>query len=49
MARAKLLLLDTLGCGFATRDDDTARAVLATLDALGDAAAMHGARSSAAA
>jgi 2-methylcitrate dehydratase len=37
VARAKLLLLDTLGCGFAARDDDTARAVLATLDALGDA------------
>ncbi len=32
--RAKLLLLDTLGCGFAALDDDGARAVLATLDAL---------------
>jgi 2-methylcitrate dehydratase len=37
VARAKLLLLDTLGCGFAARDDDTARAVLTTLDALRDA------------
>jgi 2-methylcitrate dehydratase len=36
MARAKLLLLDTLGCGFAALDDDTARAVLAALDAQGD-------------
>jgi 2-methylcitrate dehydratase len=35
MARAKLLLLDTLGCGFAARDDDTARSVLAVLDAFG--------------
>jgi 2-methylcitrate dehydratase len=35
--RAKLLLLDTLGCGFAAQDDATARAVLATLDALGGA------------
>jgi 2-methylcitrate dehydratase len=34
--RAKLLLLDTLGCGFAALDDDGARAVLATLDALGE-------------
>ena len=34
--RAKLLLLDTLGCGFAALDDDSARAVLATLDALGE-------------
>ena len=33
---AKLLLLDTLGCGFAALDDDCARAVLATLDALGE-------------
>lgn len=37
IARAKLLLLDTLGCGFAARDDETARAVLAALDAQGDA------------
>jgi 2-methylcitrate dehydratase len=36
--RAKLLLLDTLGCGFAALDDDCARAVLATLDALGEKA-----------
>ncbi len=34
--RAKLLLLDTIGCGFAALDDDGARAVLATLDALGE-------------
>jgi 2-methylcitrate dehydratase len=34
--RAKLLLLDTLGCGFAALDDSCARAVLATLDALGE-------------
>ncbi len=34
--RAKLLLLDTLGCGFAALEDDCARAVLATLDALGE-------------
>ena len=34
--RAKLLLLDTLGCGFAALDDDGARAVLATLDAFGE-------------
>jgi 2-methylcitrate dehydratase len=33
--RAKLLLLDTLGCGFAALDDGCAGAVLATLDALG--------------
>jgi 2-methylcitrate dehydratase len=36
IARAKLLLLDTLGCGFAALDDDGARAVLATLTALGE-------------
>ena len=30
------MLLDTLGCGFAALDDDCARAVLATLDALGE-------------
>jgi 2-methylcitrate dehydratase len=36
IARAKLLLLDTLGCGFAALDDDGARAVLATLAALGE-------------
>ncbi len=34
--RAKLLLLDTLGCGFAALDDGCARAVLATLEALGE-------------
>jgi len=34
--RAKLLLLDTLGCGFAALDDDCARAVLATLEVLGE-------------
>jgi 2-methylcitrate dehydratase len=34
--RAKLLLLDTLGCGFAALDDDGAGAVLATLGALGE-------------
>jgi 2-methylcitrate dehydratase len=34
--RAKLLLLDTLGCGFAALDDDCARAVLAMLDTLGE-------------
>jgi 2-methylcitrate dehydratase len=34
--RAKLLLLDTLGCGFAALDDDGAGAVLATLTALGE-------------
>jgi 2-methylcitrate dehydratase len=37
LARARLLLLDTLGCGIAARGDATARAVLAVLDALGDA------------
>ena len=35
--RAKLLLLDTLGCGLAAHDDATARAALATLDGLGGA------------
>jgi 2-methylcitrate dehydratase len=34
--RAKHLLLDTLGCGFAALDDACAGAVLATLDALGE-------------
>lgn len=33
--QAKLVLLDTIGCGLAARDDETARAVLATLAALG--------------
>jgi 2-methylcitrate dehydratase len=36
IGRAKLLLLDTLGCGFAALDDDGAGAVLAMLDALGE-------------
>jgi 2-methylcitrate dehydratase len=36
IARAKLLLLDTLGCGFAALDDECAHAVLATLAALGE-------------
>jgi 2-methylcitrate dehydratase len=36
VARAKLLLLDTLGCGFAARDDATARSVLVALDAFGE-------------
>jgi 2-methylcitrate dehydratase len=34
--QAKLILLDTLGCGFAALDDQTGRAVVATLAALGD-------------
>ena len=34
--QAKLVLLDTLGCGFAARDDECARAVVATLQALGE-------------
>lgn len=34
--QAKLVLLDTIGCGLAARGDDSARAVLATLAALGD-------------
>jgi 2-methylcitrate dehydratase len=33
---AKLVLLDTLGCGLAAFDDECAGAVLATLDGLGD-------------
>jgi 2-methylcitrate dehydratase len=36
IAQAKLVLLDTLGCGFAALADDTARAVLATLGGLGE-------------
>jgi 2-methylcitrate dehydratase len=36
IARAKLLLLDTLGCGFAALDDDGAGAVLVMLAALGE-------------
>jgi 2-methylcitrate dehydratase PrpD len=35
--QAKLLLLDTIGCGFAALDQDSARAVLATLADLGGA------------
>lgn len=35
-AQAKLVLLDTIGCGFAALDDASARAVVATLDALGE-------------
>lgn len=34
--QAKLVLLDTIGCGLAARDDESARAVLATLTSLGD-------------
>jgi 2-methylcitrate dehydratase len=49
--RAKLLLLDTLACGFAAHGDDTAQAVLAALDALGEApqctVLSHGRRMSA--
>ena len=33
--QAKLVLLDTIGCGLAARDDESACAVLATLGALG--------------
>jgi 2-methylcitrate dehydratase len=34
--QAKLVLLDTLGCGFAALDDECARAVLATLRSYGE-------------
>jgi len=34
--QAKFVLLDTIGCGLAAGDDDSARAVLATLAPLGD-------------
>jgi 2-methylcitrate dehydratase len=34
--QAKLVLLDTIGCGLAARGDESARAVLATLAPLGD-------------
>ena len=37
IAQAKLILLDTLGCGFAALDDACANAVLATVQALGEA------------
>ncbi|HTP91889.1 MAG TPA: MmgE/PrpD family protein, partial [Xanthobacteraceae bacterium] len=36
LERAKLLLLDTLGCGFAALGDDVARAVLTTIAAFGE-------------
>ena len=36
--QAKLLLLDTIGCGYAALDQESARAVLATLADLGGAA-----------
>ena len=36
--QAKLVLLDTIGCGFAALDDDSARAVVGTLAALGEQA-----------
>src|SRR5260370_31320688 len=35
--QAKLLVLDTIGCGFAALDEESARAVLATLTDLGGA------------
>jgi 2-methylcitrate dehydratase len=35
-AQAKVVLLDTIGCGIAALEDASARAVLATLDALGE-------------
>jgi 2-methylcitrate dehydratase len=34
--QAKLVLLDTIGCGLAALDDESARAVLTTLGSLGD-------------
>lgn len=34
--QAKLVLLDTIGCGFAALDDESARAVVETLAALGE-------------
>jgi 2-methylcitrate dehydratase len=37
LEQAQLVLLDTLGCGFAALDDECARAVVATLGALGGA------------
>lgn len=42
--QAKLVLLDTIGCGLAARDDESACAVLATL---GGSAASRNARCSA--
>ena len=35
-AQAKLVLLDTIGCGFAALDDECARAVVAALAELGE-------------
>src|ERR1700720_658287 len=35
--QAKLLILDTIGCGYAALDEESARAVLATLADLGGA------------
>jgi 2-methylcitrate dehydratase len=35
VTQAKLLLLDTLGCGYAALDDQCAQAVLASVDAIG--------------
>src|ERR1700684_3025006 len=37
VAQAKLLVLDTIGCGYAALDEESARAVLATLADLGGA------------
>ena len=37
LEQAQLVLLDTLGCGYAALDDECARAVVATLSALGGA------------
>jgi 2-methylcitrate dehydratase len=37
VSQAKLLVLDTIGCGYAALEEDSARAVLATLDDLGGA------------
>jgi 2-methylcitrate dehydratase len=37
VAQAKLLILDTIGCGYAALDEESARAVLATLADLGGA------------
>jgi len=34
--QAKLVLLDTIGCGFAARDDECGRAVVTSLQALGE-------------
>jgi len=37
VTQGKLLILDTIGCGYAAREEDSARAVLATLADLGGA------------